>query len=169
MCTAVDGGSIHRAARRISAASDQTSTTPMTSHRTKDRRERLRSGLLGSVSGVSLTFQNNSLGWVAGYGDFGIDAPSEPFGPVQGQGRWQSGYRMAEGLYYCRDAVTNILTIKFGSGSAIADGWATYSSRRWKTNIHQMQRAAWRGVVSRANTIKRCKVPPWSMRRTCVW
>jgi hypothetical protein len=63
MCTVVDGGSIHRAARRISAASDQTSATPMASHRTKDRREPLRGGVLGGgVSGFSVTFQNNSLG-----------------------------------------------------------------------------------------------------------
>src|SRR5258708_36896740 len=61
MCTAVDGGSIHRAARRISAASHQTSTTPITSHRTKDRRKPLRSGVLGGVSGFSVTFQNTSL------------------------------------------------------------------------------------------------------------
>src|SRR3984885_15747809 len=54
MCTAVVGGSIHRAARRINEASDQASTTPMTSHRTKDRRKPLRSGTLGRVSGFSL-------------------------------------------------------------------------------------------------------------------
>src|SRR5580658_5472149 len=68
MCTAVDGGSIHRAARRISAASDQRSTTPMASHRTKDRRKPLRSVVFASVSGFSITFQNNRLGWVAAYG-----------------------------------------------------------------------------------------------------
>jgi hypothetical protein len=73
MCTAVDGGSIHRAARRISAASDHRSTTPMANHRTKDRRTKdrrkpLRSGVLGCVSGFSVTFQNNSLGGVAAYG-----------------------------------------------------------------------------------------------------
>src|ERR1700682_1757893 len=67
MCTAVDGGSIHRAARRISAASDQTSTTPITSHRTKDRRKPLRSGVLGGVSGFSVTLQNTSLGSVAAH------------------------------------------------------------------------------------------------------
>lgn len=34
--------------------------------------------------------------------------------------------------------ITNIFTIQKGGGSAIADGWATYSSRRWKTNIHPL-------------------------------
>ena len=68
MCTAVVGGSIHRAATRISAASDQTSTTPITSHRTKDRRKPLRNGVLGCVSRFSVTFQNTSLGSVVAYG-----------------------------------------------------------------------------------------------------
>ena len=35
----------------------------------------------------------------------------------------------------------NVFTIAQGAGSAIADGWATYSSRRWKTNIHTLQGA----------------------------
>jgi hypothetical protein len=34
--------------------------------------------------------------------------------------------------------ITNIFTIQKGGGSAIADGWATYSSRRWKTNIQPL-------------------------------
>src|SRR5882757_3346018 len=66
MCTAVVGGSTHRAARRISAERDQRSTTPMTSHRIKDRRKPVRSGGWVGVSGIGLsgmavTFQNNSL------------------------------------------------------------------------------------------------------------
>src|ERR1700722_766204 len=68
MCTAVVGGSIHRAATRISAASDQRSTTPMTSHRIKDRRKSARRGVLVSLFGIAVTFQNNRLGWVAADG-----------------------------------------------------------------------------------------------------
>jgi Chaperone of endosialidase len=34
--------------------------------------------------------------------------------------------------------VTNPLTIGPGQGAAIADGWNTYSSRRWKTNIETL-------------------------------
>src|SRR6266404_5362842 len=68
MCTAVVGGSIHRAATRISAANDQRSTTPMTSHRIKDRRKPARSGVLVSVFGIAVTFQNNSLGWIGANG-----------------------------------------------------------------------------------------------------
>src|SRR5580700_9555168 len=68
MCTAVVGGSIHRAATRISTASDQRSATPMRNHRTKDRRELLRGGVGGVGGGVarfSVTLQNNRLGWIA--------------------------------------------------------------------------------------------------------
>ena len=36
---------------------------------------------------------------------------------------------------------TNILTVLQGGGNAIADGWSTYSSRRWKTNIHLLENA----------------------------
>ena len=38
-------------------------------------------------------------------------------------------------------APSNILTIGRGAGHAIADGWDTYSSRRWKTNIHTLHSA----------------------------
>ena len=36
---------------------------------------------------------------------------------------------------------SNVLTIAKGVGQAISDGWATYSSRRWKSNIHTLDRA----------------------------
>src|SRR5690348_985103 len=61
MCTTVVGGSIHRAATRISTASNQRSATPRRNHRTKDRREPFRSGVLESVAGFSVTLQNNRL------------------------------------------------------------------------------------------------------------
>jgi hypothetical protein len=35
----------------------------------------------------------------------------------------------------------NVFTIAQGAGSAIADGWSTYSSRRWKTNIQTLDGA----------------------------
>jgi hypothetical protein len=35
----------------------------------------------------------------------------------------------------------NVFTIAQGGGEAIADGWATYSSRRWKTNIKTLHGA----------------------------
>src|SRR6266446_4306104 len=64
MCTVVVGGSIHRAATRVSAASDQRTTTPMTSHRIKDRRKPVRNGVLVCVFGIAVKFQNNSPGWL---------------------------------------------------------------------------------------------------------
>jgi Chaperone of endosialidase len=36
---------------------------------------------------------------------------------------------------------SSILTVLQGGGNAIADGWSTYSSRRWKTNIHPLENA----------------------------
>ena len=36
---------------------------------------------------------------------------------------------------------SNVLTIAQGAGQAISDGWAVYSSRRWKTNIHTLEGA----------------------------
>lgn len=36
---------------------------------------------------------------------------------------------------------SNVFTIEQGAGPAIADGWDTYSSRRWKTNIHTLEGA----------------------------
>jgi hypothetical protein len=35
----------------------------------------------------------------------------------------------------------NVFTIARGAGEAISDGWDTYSSRRWKTNIHTLDGA----------------------------
>jgi len=40
---------------------------------------------------------------------------------------------------------SNILTVLKGGGHAIADGWDTYSSRRWKTNIQPLHSAL--GIV----------------------
>src|SRR5277367_1670612 len=61
MCTAVVGGSIHRAATSISTASDQRSATPIRNHRTKDRRDPFQCQVFGSASGFSVTPQNNRL------------------------------------------------------------------------------------------------------------
>lgn len=69
MCTAVVGGSIHRAATRSSAANDQRSTTPRRNHRAKDRRVCFRCGGFGGMSGISVTLQNNRLGWIEIAGD----------------------------------------------------------------------------------------------------
>jgi len=36
---------------------------------------------------------------------------------------------------------SNVFTIAKGAGQAISDGWTTYSSRRWKSNIHTLSGA----------------------------
>jgi len=38
-------------------------------------------------------------------------------------------------------APSHVFTIGQGAGQAIADGWTTYSSRRWKTNIETLHGA----------------------------
>jgi hypothetical protein len=38
-------------------------------------------------------------------------------------------------------APANVFTIAQGAGKAISDGWTTYSSRRWKTNIQTLHNA----------------------------
>jgi hypothetical protein len=56
----------------------------------------------------------------------------------------------ASGINFCPAAVsvgiattapTNVFTIGQGAGHAIADGWDTYSSRRWKTNVQTLRGA----------------------------
>jgi hypothetical protein len=42
---------------------------------------------------------------------------------------------------------TNLLTLGQGAGLSISDGWSTYSSRRWKTNIQPLHNAL--GMVQR--------------------
>jgi len=36
---------------------------------------------------------------------------------------------------------SNVLTVGRGTGHPVSDSWETYSSRRWKTNIHPLQNA----------------------------
>jgi len=36
---------------------------------------------------------------------------------------------------------SNVLTIAQGAGHPVSDSWETYSSRRWKTNIHLLENA----------------------------
>ena len=59
MCKAVVGGSIHRAATSVSAASVQRSTTQRPSHRTYDRR-----GIEGGIGGNSSEVGSQGV-WLA--------------------------------------------------------------------------------------------------------
>src|ERR1035438_8571081 len=58
MCTAVVGGSTHRAATRVSAAANHSSPAVSTSHRTTDRSTLLRRGVLNLVSCLRITSQD---------------------------------------------------------------------------------------------------------------
>src|ERR1700730_8493047 len=66
MCTAVVGGSIHRAAARISAANNQRSATPMTSHRRKSRKKPFRGAVVISVFGIAVTWYSRDMDKRAG-------------------------------------------------------------------------------------------------------
>ena len=71
---------------------------------------------------------------VGGHGDVGIDAPGVPNGRfvVKDNGIVAIGIP---------NPLTNPFQIKQGLGHALADGWDTYSSHRWKTNIHTLHGA----------------------------
>ena len=78
------------------------------------------------VTGVA----SASLG---GYGDFNIDA----FGIVGGRFSVKENGQVTIG-----DTPTlRILTVQRFAGLPIADGWDSYSSRRWKTNIETLHGA----------------------------
>jgi hypothetical protein len=69
-----------------------------------------------------------------GNGDFGIDAP----GAVNGRFVVKDG----SGFVGILDPnPVRVFTVGQGAGRAIADGWDTYSSRRWKTNIQTLHGA----------------------------
>jgi hypothetical protein len=78
---------------------------------------------------------NGTISWVAsygGYGDFAIDGPG-----CLGC-RFVVKENGSVGIGTGMFVVSNIFTIAQNQGHAIADGWDTYSSRRWKTNIHPL-------------------------------
>src|ERR1700723_2799944 len=57
MCTAVVGGLIHRADSSVKAARDQISATPITTHRTRDRRKPFRGEILLGMYGAAVTIR----------------------------------------------------------------------------------------------------------------
>ena len=82
------------------------------------------------VEGPATAGTNSPAASFGGFGDFGIDAPGIS------QGRFvikESGF-VGIGVA----APTHILQVGQGKGIAFADGWTTYSSRRWKTNIRTL-------------------------------
>ena len=79
----------------------------------------LGTGPLGTPSGYFGTFTSQPIGLITGNG---VRMFIDPAGKV--------------GI--ASSSPTNILTVGQGKGSALADGWTTYSSRRWKTNIETL-------------------------------
>jgi len=77
-------------------------------------------------------------GWAAsfgGNGSFGIDSVNSV------GGRFVVTEIGRVGIGAATPIVTHSLTIGQNTGHAIADGWDTYSSRRWKTNIQTLHGA----------------------------
>jgi len=70
---------------------------------------------------------------LGGYGDFNIDA----FGIVGGRFGVKENGQVTIGP----TAPMRILTVAQGFGRPIADGWDSYSSRRWKSNIQTLHGA----------------------------
>jgi hypothetical protein len=85
------------------------------------------------VEGPSTASSGGMATSLGGYGDFGIDAPGIAEGRFVVKENGTVGIRTAK--------PSNVFTIGQGAGHAIADGWDTYSSRRWKTNIHTLHGA----------------------------
>jgi hypothetical protein len=74
-----------------------------------------------------------------GYGNFQIDSVGYPGGRFYVA---ENGNAPLVGIGCSTGCITsNVLAIGIGLGPAIADGWATWSSRRWKTNIHTLHSA----------------------------
>jgi hypothetical protein len=99
----------------------------------------------GADVGASNLFNATAIGSYAVVGQ----SNSLVLGSIAGyNGCITSGVRLA-GTPYCATAnvgiatttPTNIFTIGQGYGHAIADGWDTYSSRRWKDNIQTLHGA----------------------------
>jgi hypothetical protein len=70
---------------------------------------------------------------LGGYGDFNIDA----VGIIGGRFSVKENGAITIG----NTAASHILSIQQGYGAAYADGWVSYSSRRWKTNIQPLHGA----------------------------
>ncbi len=92
------------------------------------------------VEGPTAAGTGGNLASFGGYGDFGIDSFGIPEGRfyVRENGNVGIGCGLSNSSG-CPDVA--ILSIGEGLGSAAADGWFSYSSRRWKKNIHTLHGA----------------------------
>jgi hypothetical protein len=87
------------------------------------------------VEGPSQASTGGLAASFGGYGAFAIDAVGTAGGRFVVTEIGRVGIGAASPL------VTHSLTIGQGTGHAISDGWDTYSSRRWKTNIQTLKGA----------------------------
>jgi hypothetical protein len=107
---------------------------------------------VGALSWIQTGNYNTGLGWDAGPGVTGSNLTNSTavgafatvnesnalvLGSIKGVNGATSNVSVGIGTA----TPTNVFTIAQGAGQAIADGWGTYSSRRWKTNIHTLHDA----------------------------
>ena len=85
------------------------------------------------VEGPAQGTANPLIASFGGAGDFAIDAPFSPAGRFVVKDNGNVGIGVA--------SPSRILVLRSGGGHAIADGWDTYSSRRWKTHIRPLNDA----------------------------
>jgi hypothetical protein len=85
------------------------------------------------VEGPSTALSGLPAATFGGYGDFAIDA----FGIASGR----FVVKESRNVGISMPLPTHIFQIGQGYGAAFADGWSTYSSRRWKTNIQTLPNA----------------------------
>jgi hypothetical protein len=94
-----------------------------------------------ALSGIQTSAYNTCIGFSCGVADNTIY--STAIGAYAYAGQSDSvilgRYKTFVGIN--TSTPTNVLTIARLTGHAIADGWDTYSSRRWKTNIHTLPNA----------------------------
>jgi hypothetical protein len=93
--------------------------------------------------GTAIKLANTASGggnWYLRAGATGTATPAGGFTIANDRAYWMSitsGGLVGIGTL----APSNIFTIARGAGHAIADGWDTYSSQRWKTNVVQLHDA----------------------------
>jgi hypothetical protein len=101
---------------------------------------------VGDLAGGSYTgSENTCIGYLCGSGLDGI-SNSTAIGAHAVVGQSNSLVLGGTGQYAVKVGIgtttpSNILTIGRGLGHPVSDSWETYSSRRWKTNIHTLDGA----------------------------
>jgi hypothetical protein len=111
------------------------------------------SGSFNTAIGANALIENTALGYGAGPDDHSTDLTNSTAlgaGAIVSQSNslvlGAPGVKVGIGT----PTPSNVFTIAKGAGEAVSDGWSTYSSRRWKTNIQTLD-GALEKVAARRN------------------